>query len=241
MAVYFISDLHLTPEKPAMTAGFLAFIQQLDDAEALYILGDFFEVWIGDDITTELTRQVEQALADLSQRGCHIFIMHGNRDFLLGSDFCQRIGGSLINEYTIIALGDSKILLLHGDSLCTRDTEYQQVRQMFRNPQWQQQFLSQSIDDRIAFARKVRDQSQKSGQMKDNDIMDVTLSEVDQALDEANVNSMIHGHTHRPATHQWQQQGAQRQRWVLGDWSDSHGWMIRWTVESGLLLSEFLF
>ncbi|MDO6804409.1 UDP-2,3-diacylglucosamine diphosphatase, partial [Wenyingzhuangia sp. 1_MG-2023] len=105
MAVYFISDLHLTSEKPAITAGFLSFINQLVDAEALYILGDFFEVWIGDDIATGLTRQVEQALAALSQRHCAVYIMHGNRDFLIGADFCQRTGSQLLDEYATITLG----------------------------------------------------------------------------------------------------------------------------------------
>jgi len=241
MAVYFISDLHLNLQQPAMTEGFLAYLKQLDDAEALYILGDFFEAWIGDDVPTPMTDAVESALAALSDRGCKLFITHGNRDFLIGNAFCQRIGATLLDEQAVIDLGDHKALLLHGDELCLDDVDYQKIRQLLRNPAWQADFLSKSIPERIEFAKQARAQSKESGQMKADDIMDVTQSAVDAALDAAGTDLMIHGHTHRPATHEWQNDEQQRQRWVLGDWSDTHGWQIRWTAEQGLSLNQFAF
>ncbi|WP_221798667.1 UDP-2,3-diacylglucosamine diphosphatase [Oceanobacter mangrovi] len=239
MAVYFISDLHLSPELSSLTAGFVRYLDSLEDADSLYILGDFFEAWIGDDAVTPLSSEVEQALKRLSERQCSIYLMHGNRDFLIGSDFCQRAGCQLINEGSVIELGDQAVVLLHGDSLCTDDTAYQQVRQMLRNPAWQQQFLAKTIAERIEFARQARQQSQQHGQMTSDEIMDVNPDAVNQALDSAGVELMIHGHTHRPACHQWQADQQSRQRWVLGDWSETKGWDIRWTAANGLELREF--
>ncbi len=239
MAVYFISDLHLNLQQPAMTAGFLNYLKSLNDAERLYILGDFFEAWIGDDVSTPLNDAVEQGLKALSDSGCKLFIMHGNRDFLIGDAFCQRTGATLIDENTVIQLGDQQVLLLHGDHLCLDDVEYQKVRLMLRNPVWQADFLSKTIPERIEFAKQARDQSKASGQMKADDIMDVTQSAVDEALNQSNTRIMIHGHTHRPKVHEWELDGQQRQRWVLGDWSESQGWQIRWTESDGLQLSQF--
>ncbi|MCY0966419.1 UDP-2,3-diacylglucosamine diphosphatase [Parathalassolituus penaei] len=239
MTVYFISDLHLEPSRPALADGFLRFINSLTDAEALYILGDFFEVWIGDDLQTPFTKLVEEALRGLSERGCKVYIMHGNRDFLLGQAFCQRAGASLIDEGTCLTLGNERILLLHGDSLCTADVEYIKMRGLFRSPTWQQQILSKTIEERIAFARQVRDESQRKGQMQSIEIMDVTQDEVVNVMQQADVHTLLHGHTHRPAVHHWQENGQSMTRMVLGDWSDQQGWMARWTSEDGLQLSEF--
>ena len=239
MAVYFISDLHLEPGRPVLADGFLRFLESLDDASDLYILGDFFEVWIGDDLQIPFTQLVEGALRNLSERGCRIYIMHGNRDFLLGEAFCQRAGASLISEGVCISLGDTQLLLMHGDSLCTADVEYMKVRQLFRSPAWQQQILSKTIEERIAFARQVRDESQRKGQMHNDGIMDVTQSEVVKVMQEAGVSRLLHGHTHRPAVHEWQLDGQTMTRIVLGDWSDQCGWMVRWDIDTGLVLSEF--
>lgn len=241
MATYFISDLHLDPSRAALTEGFEQFIGGLADAEALYILGDFFEAWIGDDLRTAFTDKVEAVLRRLADRGCRIYIMHGNRDFLLGEDFCQRAGATLIAEGCCLELGNSRLLLMHGDSLCTADVEYMKLRAMFRSPAWQQQFLSKTLEERIAFARHVRSESQRKGQMQNAEIMDVTPAEVVTALQDAGVTTLLHGHTHRPAVHTWQEQGQTMTRIVLGDWRDNSGWMVRWTDADGLQLSEFSF
>ena len=240
MAVYFISDLHLEPGRPAMARGFVDFLSQLKDADALYILGDFFEVWMGDDYEDDFVSQIRQALKTLSASGCRLFLMHGNRDFLLGQTFCQQTGATLLDDPSLIDLYGEKILLMHGDSLCTRDVEYMKIREMFRNPQWQQDFLSKPLAERMAFARHVRNESQSGQQMKSAEITDVTAAEVQKVMDENGVSTLIHGHTHRPADHQWQKDGHACRRIVLGDWSDSHGWMIR-ADDNGTVLSEFSF
>lgn len=241
MAVYFISDLHLEPAKPALAEGFIRFLNTLQDAEALYILGDFFEVWIGDDVENPFVSQIKEALKALSNRDIKLFLMHGNRDFLLGKRFCEETGATLLNDPATIQLGGDSALLMHGDSLCTLDTAYMQARQMLRSSQWQQQFLAKTIPERIAFARQVRSESQTGNQMKSADIMDVTPAEVDRMMTEHHVSLMIHGHTHRPFDHHWQHNGESRRRIVLGDWDDHSGWMIRWSNDSGFTLEQFEF
>ncbi|MEL7399183.1 MAG: UDP-2,3-diacylglucosamine diphosphatase, partial [Pseudomonadota bacterium] len=202
----------------------------------LYILGDFFEVWMGDDFVNPFVDQVKAALKALSDTDTEIFLMHGNRDFLLGEDFCRDAGCTLIADPSVIQLGEEKVLLMHGDSLCTEDLEYMKIRQVFRSDAWQKDFLSKSLEERIAFARQVRSESQSGQQMKSADIMDVTQSEVERELTAHNVNIMIHGHTHRPAIHQLDNG---KTRYVLGDWSDKNGWEIRWDESSGIDLREF--
>ena len=241
MAVYFISDLHLEPAKPALAEGFIRFLNTLQDAEALYILGDFFEVWIGDDVENPFVSQIKEALKALSNRDIKLFLMHGNRDFLLGKRFCEETGATLLNDPATIQLGGDSALLMHGDSLCTLDTAYMQARQMLRSSQWQQQFLAKTIPERIAFARQVRSESQTGNQMKSADIMDVTPDEVDRIMTEHHVSLMIHGHTHRPFDHHWQHNGESRRRIVLGDWNDDSGWMIRWSNDRGFTLEQFEF
>ncbi|MDF1641073.1 UDP-2,3-diacylglucosamine diphosphatase [Thalassolituus oleivorans] len=241
MALYFISDLHLEHQRPAMAAGFKAFVDGLTDAEALYILGDFFEVWMGDDYNDPFVDGVKATLRDAVERGIAVYLMHGNRDFLLGEAFCADIGANMVAEGSVIHHGDESAVILHGDSLCTQDVEYMKIRQMFRSPQWQADFLGKSLEERIAFARHVRSESQSGQQMKSAEIMDVTPIEVDKALDEAGVTRMIHGHTHRPDVHHWQHQGEARERIVLGDWDDTQGWMIRWEKDSAPQLSKFSF
>jgi UDP-2,3-diacylglucosamine hydrolase len=242
VAVYFISDLHLEPGRPALTQGFTSYIQNLitkGDAQQLYILGDFFEVWIGDDFSDPFVEQIKATLKALNQSGTEIFFMHGNRDFLLGEAFCNDAGCKLLNDPAVIQLDDEQVLLMHGDSLCTQDVEYMKIRQMFRNPAWQQELLAKSIDERIAFARQVRSESQSDQKMKSMEIMDVTQSEVDREMSEHNIRTLIHGHTHRPQLHEWQFESQDRKRYVLGDWSDSNGWEIRWDKELGIQLTEF--
>lgn len=245
MATYFISDLHLDMATPDMVAGFVRFTENLKDAESLYILGDFFEAWIGDDVETPVSQAVAAALSQLAQSGCRIHIMHGNRDFLIGDAFCQQCNASLLPEGSLIELGGQTALLLHGDSLCTDDVAYQQVRTMLRNPAWQKDILSKSVEERLAFAKQARMESQNSNAMKSDAIMDVNQSAVENAMQKANVGLMIHGHTHRPFDHQWEKGDASYRRMVLGDWSNQHGWMIRFDpteadhANQGLTLEQF--
>lgn len=226
MSTWFISDLHLAPEETRITAGFLDFMLEPQAGDTLYILGDFFNYWIGDDVQDPYIEQIQQVLRATADRGVQIYFMHGNRDFLLGEAFCQRAGMTLLEDPTPIDLDGEPALLMHGDSLCTQDLAYMEFRKMARNPQWQSQFLSQPIEDRIAYAQKARAESQSSNSMKDDAIMDVTPAEVNKALTQANCQRMIHGHTHRPCIHQWQIDGKDCERIVLGDWYDK-GWYLK--------------
>jgi len=226
MSTWFISDLHLAPQETRITAGFLDFMLEPQAGDALYILGDFFNYWIGDDVQDPYIEQIQQVLKATAERGVQIYFMHGNRDFLLGETFCQQAGMTLLDDPTLIELGGEPVLLMHGDSLCTQDLAYMEFRKMARNPEWQAQFLGQPIEDRIAYAQKARAESQSSNSMKDDAIMDVTPSEVDRELINANCFRIIHGHTHRPHVHQWQIDGHDYERIVLGDWYEK-GWYLK--------------
>jgi len=238
MAIYFISDLHLEPAQKAITDGFLSFLDSLNDAEELYILGDFFEVWMGDDYSNEYIELINQALRKCAEKGTKIYFMHGNRDFLVGQDWCAKASCELLEESKLITLGNESTLLMHGDSLCTDDIEYMQARTMLRNPQWQEQFLAKSIAERIEFAKQARGESKESQKSKSYDIMDVNQDAVNQALSTANCSTMIHGHTHRPDIHHWNFKGEDRTRYVLGDWGDK-GWFIKWQQDEALKLESF--
>lgn len=230
MTTWFISDLHLAIEETAITAGFYGFLLEPQSGDTLYILGDFFNYWVGDDVDDEYANEIKQALKATSDRGVKIFIMHGNRDFLIGETFCKQSDCTLLNDPTLINLDGEPVLLLHGDSLCTNDLEYMEFRAMARGDAWKNNFLSQPIEARIAYAVTARKQSQKTNNTKDMSIMDVTPHAVSQILNEHNCARMIHGHTHRPATHDWQEGGQDMQRIVLGDWY-THGWYLK--VENG--------
>lgn len=232
MSILFISDLHLSDERPQLTQAFLEFLHaRATNCTALYILGDFFDAWIGDDDDSLLVTPVTEALSALHKRGVAIFLMHGNRDFLLGDSFAARAGATIIPEGTIVDLFGCPTLLLHGDSLCTRDTDYLAVRQQVRSPQWQAQVLAQPIAIRRAMAERVREQSQTMVSAKAEDIMDVTTEEVVKVMSEANVLRLIHGHTHRPARHPLVINAQAAERIVLGDWHD-YGWCLEVTENS---------
>jgi len=223
----FISDLHLEESRPDITRAFLLFLaQHAEEAEALYILGDFFESWIGDDERTELQEAVAAALAGLSLEGVRIYLMHGNRDFMIGEDFCNRCEATLLEDPTVIDLYGEPTLLMHGDSLCTKDLDYQKFRTNMRNPQWQQAFLKRPLEDRQQVARQLRELSMAKNQGKKEAIMDVTPEEVVAEMGRHGVRQMIHGHTHRPAVHSLEVAGEPATRYVLGDW-DSALWYIR--------------
>lgn len=227
MHTLFISDLHLHESRPQVTRAFFHFLySHAIHAETLYILGDFFDAWIGDDDDSELLQDVASGLHKLSELGVAIYFMHGNRDFLLGKAYASKAGMSLIDDGTVIDLYGTPTLLMHGDTLCTGDTEYQQFRTMVRSPQWQQQILAQPLAARRALAAQLRAKSQSMNSLKADDIMDVSPTEVIAQMEAARVTRLIHGHTHRPARHQLVVAGNPAERIVLGDWHDS-GWCIK--------------
>lgn len=226
MTTLFISDLHLEESRPDITDAFLTFLREkAAGVEQLYILGDFFEAWIGDDERTPLQEQIAAALKQLSDSGTAIFLMHGNRDFLIGEDFCHRAGATLLDDPTVIDLYGTPTLLLHGDSLCTADVEYQKFRTNMRNPQMQKMMLARPLEDRQQMAKQLRALSMAKNQGKAEDIMDVTPEEVVKELEAHGVQLMIHGHTHRPAVHELEANGKPARRIVLGDWH-SHLWWL---------------
>ena len=219
MATLFVSDLHLDPARPATTALFLDFLaRQARQAEACYILGDLFEAWIGDDDDTELGRVVVNALRSLADFGVPVYFLHGNRDFLIGPRFASESGIQLLPETEVIDLYGEPVLLLHGDTLCTDDVDYQAFRAQVRNPVWQARLLEQPLAQRRALAGQLRETSRQALQLKATDITDVNPAAVNQALRAHGVRHMIHGHTHRPAIHEWALDELPVRRAVLGDW-----------------------
>ena len=185
-------------------------------------------MWIGDDAPNPLADLVATELRKLADRGTMLYLMHGNRDFLIGEDFAARCGASLVEEPVLLNIAGRRLALLHGDVLCTRDTEYLNFRQMVRNPEWQVRFLSQTVEQRQKFARQAREQSRQATSNASSEIMDVTEIAVKMMFQELQIDTMVHGHTHRPAVHDVSidraaTENGPRQRVVLGDW-DRHGW-----------------
>lgn len=221
----FISDLHLHESRPLVTRAFFQFLESNKDAETLYILGDFFDAWIGDDDDQPLVTEVTNQLRALSNSGTKIFLMHGNRDFLIGKTFAEKANVQLLPDEICINLYGVNTLLLHGDSLCTADIDYMQFRKLVRNSVWQEQFLSQPLATRRAIATELRNKSKSMNSLKANDILDVTASEVEKVFQQFQVTRMIHGHTHRPARHSLTINNKSCERIVLGDWHDSF-WFI---------------
>ncbi len=215
----FISDLHLAPERPDIISLFVNFMEhQAAQAESLYILGDLVEYWLGDDDPAEGLNDVFNCMKKHADNGLNIYLMHGNRDFLMGEQLAQRAGCQLIHEPCVINFDNTPILLLHGDTLCTDDVRYQELRVMLRNPAWQQEFLAKPIEERQQMAIALRKQSEQETQNKAADIMDVNTDAVKQAFIQHKVNLIIHGHTHRPAIHQLMIGDQPARRIVLGDW-----------------------
>ncbi len=221
MSTLFISDLHLEDSQPRTTGWLLEFLAgPAREAEALYILGDLFEYWIGDDALSTTASKVAEAIAALSSSGVPCFFMHGNRDFLLGDAFASQAGMTLLPESLVIDLHGTPTLLLHGDSLCTDDVEYQAFRQQSRNPAWQAAILAKSVKERLQMARDARDASKDHMETVSTEIMDVNESTVRDHFQEHGVRRMIHGHTHRPAVHRYEtEDGIAAERIVLADWS----------------------
>lgn len=219
MATLFISDVHLSAQRPDIGELFRAFLaSRAREAQALYILGDLFEAWIGDDAVLPEYRASIESLRSLSATSVPVYVMHGNRDFLLGTRFEAMTGARLLAEPTRIDLYGTPTLLLHGDTLCTDDVDYQRFRAMVRNPAWQQQLLSKTPEERIALAKQYREMSLAQTAIKASDIMDVNQGAVAATLREHKLLQMIHGHTHRPAIHDFSLDGTPARRIVLGDW-----------------------
>ncbi|SER55729.1 UDP-2,3-diacylglucosamine hydrolase [Azotobacter beijerinckii] len=226
MATLLISDLHLDEERPDISRAFLRFLKErASQAEALYILGDFFEVWIGDDAMSPFQYSIAKALRDVADRGTRIFLMHGNRDFLVGRSFCRQAGCSLLRDPSRINLNGAPALLMHGDTLCTRDVAYMRFRRRLRNPLsvWLLRHLP--LSKRQQLARKWRDASRQQVRQKAAEIVDVTPEEIPRIMAEHGVLTLIHGHTHRPAVHALQVNGRDARRIVLGDWN-RQGWVL---------------
>jgi len=215
----FVSDLHLDAAHPEIGRQFEAFLaSDARSAEALYILGDLFEAWLGDDDPDPAARATVRALRGLTDSGVAVFVMHGNRDFLIGERFRRETGARLLADGTVVNLYGERVLLMHGDELCTDDVSYQRLRRIVRNPVVRAIFRIMTLDQRRALARKLRAGSREHVGMTAPEIMDVNAAAVTQAFREAGVRTLIHGHTHRPAVHRLEIDGAPAQRIVLGDW-----------------------
>lgn len=238
MRYLFISDLHLEAKRPDITRAFLRLLQtRAPSFDELYILGDFFEVWLGDDTIDELGREVVSALSHLSSQGTRVYLMHGNRDFLLGRRFCRAAGCTLLNDPTVVKLNGEPVLLMHGDSLCTDDLEYMRMRRWLRNPASRLLLRNLPKRTRYKLGRKLRDESQNRTRMKAADITDVNLGAVAHIMRAKGVKTLIHGHTHRPAIHDLMIDGEPAKRIVLGDW-DQAGWALE-VDENGKRLEAF--
>lgn len=231
----FISDLHLTSAQPAITAQFVKFLRgTARQAERLYILGDLFEFWIGDDDPDPTYAQVQDELRALTLAGVPCSVMHGNRDFLLGKQFCARTGCQLLADGTLIELYGQRVLLLHGDVLCTDDRAYQRLRRTVRNPLVQWLFKHLSLQRREKIASRIRTGSRMHIQAAAPTIMDVNEQAVASTFTHQHVRLMVHGHTHRPAIHRYPDHGDTRI--VLGDWYHQ-GSVLRWSADGYELLS----
>lgn len=228
MAALFISDLHLHAERPDGIEQFLNFVRtDARAASALYILGDLFEAWIGDDDTDPGHAPIIAALAELKRANVPCYFMHGNRDFLIGKRFAAATGCELLGDWHIVEIQGQHVLLTHGDLLCTDDRSYQELRTMVRDPAWQRDFLAKPVQERRAIATDLRERSKTETAAKPAEIMDVNQAAVEAALHRHGVSVLLHGHTHRPAVHEFVVDGAPATRIVLGDWYDS-GSVLRW-------------
>ncbi|MCF6288643.1 MAG: UDP-2,3-diacylglucosamine diphosphatase [Proteobacteria bacterium] len=213
----FIADLHLSDQHEEIYTRFKKFLDnQARYARALYILGDLFEYYLGDDAISGVSKQVSEDIKNLVQQyNVQCFFMAGNRDFLVSEKFSQI---TILDDPTVLNFDDTKIIITHGDVLCTDDIDYQKLRILLRSAKWQQQFLAKSIAERIKFAQQARAQSHQYTQFATAEIMDVNQQAVDKLLTQYNSNILLHGHTHRPALHNYQQNGQNYHRMVLGDW-----------------------
>ena len=244
-ATYFISDLHLHPDRAELFTLLYDFIDDIScDAEALYILGDLFEFWIGDDIidtpTGEIYTPLFNKLKSLSDSGTKLFFIQGNRDFLARKKFARRIGARLLADQQVIDLYGTQALIMHGDTLCTDDKSYQRMRALLRNRILQRLYLMQSTQKRQRIADKTRQITQKETGVKSSMILDVNQQQVEEVLKKGGMGILIHGHTHRPGEHQFKLDNQSARRIVLGDWHDKSSY-LKVTQENGSLAMQLVY
>jgi UDP-2,3-diacylglucosamine hydrolase len=236
MTTLFISDLHLEVARPEIAEQFLEFLKtEAESADALYILGDLFESWVGDDDPNAHYAEIKAAIRALTDLGIPVYFMHGNRDFMIGEDFAVETGVTLLPDPYVLDIHGTQVLLTHGDAMCTDDLEYQKMRAMSRNPEWQAMMMQKSLAERQAFAAQARAASMAHGKTVNDEISDVNAGAVEASFREHGVSMMLHGHTHRPAVHQLVVVGKDAKRIVLGDWY-AQGSVVRW-AEDGPVLS----
>ncbi|MBT3047784.1 MAG: UDP-2,3-diacylglucosamine diphosphatase [Candidatus Thiodiazotropha sp.] len=215
----FISDLHLSVDETDRVRLFLRFLtDRAPQADHLYILGDLFDAWVGDDHLQPPIPEIKLAMQQLSNSGTRLWLMHGNRDFLIGDDFCRETGAALLQDPTLVDLYDTPTLLMHGDLLCSDDEPYQRFRREIREPENVKAFLSHSLAQRLALAQRYREMSGEAKSLKSESIMDVNQETVKAYLTEYAAERLIHGHTHRPADHRFELRGKPVQRHVLAEW-----------------------
>ncbi len=229
---YLISDLHLTSDRPDALKAFAKFISEEAAQKKLYILGDLFEAWLGDDDDSSLANEVRVLLKTFTDEGGQLYLMPGNRDFLLGENFCNTVGATLLTDPTVHIIGTKPTLLMHGDILCTDDIEYQKFRKISRDPSWKTNILSKSLEERRSLAKNLRQMSSEANSNKAESIMDVNTSTVDEFMGLYEIKQLIHGHTHRPKHHQ----ETFGDRWVLGAW-EKDAWILKITDDEPLLES----
>ena len=231
MTTLFVSDLHLDAASPGVARQFHAFLAgEARAADALYVLGDLFEAWLGDDDPDPAARATVAALRSLADARVPIFVMHGNRDFLIGERFCRDTGATLLDDRTVVDLYGEPVLLMHGDALCTDDVSYQRLRRIVRNPLVRWLLRRMTLEQRGALARKLRAGSREHVGTTAPEIMDVNAMAVAQAFRAAGVRTLVHGHTHRPAVHGCAVDGSPARRIVLGDWH-TQGSVLEWSRE----------
>ena len=236
MTTLFISDLHLDADNPQIAEQFFDFLKtEAVDADALYILGDLFESWVGDDDPNPHYATVKQAIRELSLKGVPAFFMHGNRDFMIGERFAIESGVQILADPHIVQINGEPVLLSHGDAYCTDDVEYQAVRKTTRDPQWQAMMLKKSLEERLAFAAQARAASMAHGGSISDEISDVNADAIESVMQKSGVRTMLHGHTHRPDVHNISVDNQPAIRIVLGDWYEQ-GSVVRWD-ENGPVLS----
>lgn len=236
----FIADLHLAPDLTRITQGFLQFLQQAQGADALYVLGDLFEVWVGDDNHNVYNDTIVAGFSALSDSGTRLFFMHGNRDFLLGPAFAASCGGELLGEEAVINCHGHRLLIMHGDQLCTLDEKYMAFRAQSRDPAWQTMMLEKPLDQRLMIASMWRAQSQALNANKPENIMDVTPDEVVAALERNGVTTLLHGHTHRPGEQAVPLAQGTGRRLVLGDWREASGTAVVGVIDEASVRLEDL-
>jgi len=235
--IHFISDLHLTQDRPENTQRFLAYLDSLNSGVSdLYILGDLFDVWVGDDDPTPPNNTVKEKLSEVSNKGINVHFLAGNRDFMIGQEFFDATKVVCLEDEVVIELFGIKTLLMHGDLLCTDDVEYQKFRQFTHNPAWQTEALSKPLEERLALAQHYRQESHLNKKEKSAGIMDVNEEAVISVLEKHSVQQLIHGHTHRPNIHTHSANGKTAERFVLAEWANT-GSVLDWT-ENGYEIIE---